>query len=326
MRLSSLVFFGALCCAVVPAQAAGVQLINVPSDSTGAILTGVVWSPCAAPAQGVLLEGLAVEGVRDCPVAGDKLGLVVISHGRGAWFGAHHDTAASLADAGFVVVAVNHPGDNAFDMSRVDEVSIALSRPADVRRVIDYMLGAWPHASKIDTDRVGFFGFSRGGYTGFALIGGNPDFARGAARCAQLTGLRACDMFRKGEIPAQVDTHDPRIKAAVIADPGFLFLFEPADLKAVKVPVQLWSSQHGGGGVTSQSVAAIGTMLPASLDYRLATNAGHFAFLAPCSPEQAKAIPRICLDASGFDRVAFHKAFNAEILAFFCKHLGTGKP
>ena len=43
-------------------------------------------------------------------------------------------------------------------------------------------LGAWPHASTIDGDRIGLFGFSRGGYTGLAVIGGHPNFARGAAR------------------------------------------------------------------------------------------------------------------------------------------------
>ena len=134
-------------------------------------------------------------------------------------------------------------------------------------------------------------------------------------------------MFRKNEIPAQTITHDPRIKAAVIADPGFGFLLGPAELKAVTVPIQLRSSEHGGAGVTAQSVAAFGKMLPASPDYRLAQNAGHFAFLAPCSPELASAVPSICRDAPGFDRAAFHRSFNAEVVAFFRRHLGgSGAP
>jgi predicted dienelactone hydrolase len=185
MRLSSLILVGALWGANAPAQTAGLQLINVPADSAGEMLAGAVWSPCAAPAREVNLNELLVQGVKDCPVAGDKLPLVVISHGRTGWFGAHHDTAASLADAGFVVVAISHPGDNANDRSRVDDVSIALSRPVDVRRVIDFILGAWPDAAKIDRERIGIYGFSRGGYTGLAVIGGQPNFARGAARCAR---------------------------------------------------------------------------------------------------------------------------------------------
>jgi len=34
-----------------------------------------------------------------------------------------------------------------------------------------------------------------------------------------------------------------------------------------------------------------------------------------------KALPEICVDAGAFVRVAFHKEFNAAVLAFFRKHL-----
>jgi predicted dienelactone hydrolase len=35
----------------------------------------------------------------------------------------------------------------------------------------------------------------------------------------------------------------------------------------------------------------------------------------------AEAVPEICTDAPGFDRGAFHKKFNADVLAFFRAHL-----
>jgi hypothetical protein len=44
---------------------------------------------------------------------------------------------------------------------------------------------------------------------------------------------------------------------------------------------------------------------------------GHFAFLAPCPPAFAKARPELCTDAPGFDRLAFHRQFDGEVLAFF---------
>ena len=50
-------------------------------------------------------------------------------------------------------------------------------------------------------------------------------------------------------------------------------------------------------------------------------NAGHFAFLSPCSLDLATDLPKICKDRSDFDRVAFHQEFNADVLAFFRKHL-----
>ena len=56
-------------------------------------------------------RGATFFAVPACPVTGEKLPLIVMSHGRRGWFGGHHDTAAALADAGFVVAALNHPGD-----------------------------------------------------------------------------------------------------------------------------------------------------------------------------------------------------------------------
>jgi predicted dienelactone hydrolase len=108
---------------------------------------------------------------KDCPIEGGKLPLVVVSHGRGGDFLGHHDTAEALANAGFVVVTINHPGDTASDKSRIDDPSVFVERPTDIKRTIDFMLGRWSDSTRIDPSRVGFFGFSRGGYTGLFLIG-----------------------------------------------------------------------------------------------------------------------------------------------------------
>lgn len=51
----------------------------------------------------------------------------------------------------------------------------------------------------------------------------------------------------------------------------------------------------------------------------------HFDFLAPCPAELIKTAPTICTDRSGFDRAAFHREFNAEVLAFFRKHLADAQ-
>jgi hypothetical protein len=37
----------------------------------------------------------------------------------------------------------------------------------------------------------------------------------------------------------------------------------------------------------------------------------------------AKALPELCTDAPGFDRIAFHTDFNANVVAFFRDHLGA---
>ena len=110
-----------LCCLAPSANAAGIQLFN-----HGPALSGAIWYPCQAEPN----DGLV--GVKDCPITRAKLPLVVSSHGTAGWFGGHHDTAAALADAGFVVAAINHSGDNGNDRSKSDDLSVFGSRPADI--------------------------------------------------------------------------------------------------------------------------------------------------------------------------------------------------
>src|SRR5450830_112071 len=133
-----------LCLTASLVHAAGFQLIEVPADGPLPALKGGIWYPCAQPTGEVKLGPFVMPVVKDCPVAGEKLPLVVLSHGRGGTFLGHRDTAEALADGGFVVIAINHPGDNAMDRSRIDEFSVYVERPADVKRVIDFMLGPWP--------------------------------------------------------------------------------------------------------------------------------------------------------------------------------------
>ena len=70
-------------------------------------------------------------------------------------------------------------------------------------------------------------------------------------------------------------------------------------------------------------VAAVDKSLRAEHEYRVAPNTGHFAFLTPCSPALAAKRPELCIDAPGFDRVAFHKEFDAAVVAFFRDRLSV---
>jgi len=317
-----------LCFATTNALAAGLQLFDVPADATGSQLTGAVWYPCNALPLETVGKDRAIIGVRDCALSGDKLPLIVISHGRSGWFGGHHATAAALADAGFVVAGINHPGDNASDKSRVDDLATLIERPRDIKRLIDFMLGSWANATRLDRDRIGFYGFSMGGYTGLVLTGGDPDFRKDLPGC-EGSNYRACEQLRNGEVPVEQPTHDTRIKAAIIVDPGPGIFFPAASLMAVKVPVQLWSSDPKLSPDYESGCCAIGInrRMPTSPEYHLISGAIHFSFLPPCSESEAKQFPRICVDPPGFNRIAFHKEFNAAIVAFLQKHvLGPGTP
>jgi predicted dienelactone hydrolase len=254
--------------------------------------------------------------VKDCPVTEPKLPLVIVSHGRGGWFGGHDDVVEALADAGFVVAAINHPGDNGNDSSKRDALSLFESRPQDMVRLLDFMLNDWKDKAFVDSTRVGLFGFSFGAYTGLVLAGAKPDFGRLTGFCTDKVG--ACEQLHNGETPPD-PPHDARIRAAVIADPPSV-LFTPGNLAAIKIPLQLWRSELGGAGVDAPGTKRVAESLPGQSEVHTMP-AGHFGFLPPCSPQFAETLPRFCTDPPGFDRAAFHRDFDANIVRFFRQHL-----
>ncbi len=328
-RLLPLAFAAALTVAAPRAHSAGVQFIDVPADAAGPALIGAVWSPCAGPVGEIKLgRGLTTPGTLACPVLGAHLPLIAMSHGYHGWYGSLHDVAETLADAGFVVAIINHPADSGPDMSHADELSALTERPTDVKRLINFMLGGWLDHAKLDPGRIGFLGFSRGGYTGLVLIGGDPDWHKLDGICPRQSPLPYCAQARSNQLPDEPPVHDPRIKAAVIADPAFGPLFTPDGLQHVTVAVQLWASSYSGDGTTLDgvsptNVAAINRDLSAPHDFHVVQNATHYAFLAPCRPQPNQTVSIICLDAPGFDRAEFHRTFDDEVRAFYRAHLGN---
>nr|AMH39541.1 putative lipoprotein signal peptide [Tardiphaga robiniae] len=324
MRLSQvatcLVLF---CLSTISGQAAGIQLLD-----RGPQISGGIWYPCDGTPAPVELGKLALpaadqlRGVRDCPVSKRKHPLVLISHGTGGWFAGHHDTAETLADAGFIVVAINHPGDSGYDSSPSEGLSNWVSRPQDVVRAFDFMLNDWKDHTAIDPEKIGFFGFSKGGYTGLVLVGATLDFQRGASNCNNKS--RFCEQVNSGDVPRNLP-QDHRIKAAVLVDPAPTVAFTKDTLAAISIPIQTWRSELGAKerGVDPSGVSRVLNDVPGNPEAHV-VSAGHFAFLPPCSPEFAASKPLFCSDPSGFDREAFHRQFNVDVVRFFRHHLASG--
>ena len=106
----------------------------------------------------------------------------------------------------------------------------------------------------------------------------------------------------------------------MIVDPLGIY-FDRRSFENVRFPIQLWRSEYGGDGVAPERVAFIADSLPVKPDFRTVANARHFSFLAPCPDAMRQAGRQICMDAEGFDRGAFHKSFNAQVIEFFRRSL-----
>jgi predicted dienelactone hydrolase len=315
----ALAALGTLILATTPALSTGFERVMVP-DPGGPPLEAGIWYPSTAPATsqplGLYRQTVAAGGA----VAGRDLPLIVMSHGTGGSFEGHYDTALALAEAGFVVAAVTHTGDNYRDQSQFGRLS---TRPPHIKALIDYMLTSWPHRTALDQSRIGAFGFSAGGFTMLVVIGGTPDMTLAGPYCVAHPHEWSCRMVkerkvdRSAVVPAAAWVHDPRIAAAVIVAPAAGYTFLPEGLADVKVPIQLWRGDSDEILPHPNYAQAVYDRLPTKPEYHVVPNAGHFAFLAPCTPAFANVAPEGCRDPPGFDRAAFHREFNPAVVAFF---------
>lgn len=302
-----------------PALSAGFEQVMVP-DPGGAPLEVGIWYPSEAPATSQRLGLFEQTVANGGAVAGRGLPLIVMSHGTGGSFEGHYDTAIALAEAGFVVATVTHTDDNYRERTQVGRLE---NRPRHIKVLIDYMLASWRQHDTIDPSRIGMFGFSAGGFTALVAIGGTPDLSTVAPYCTAHPDEWSCRMIKERNISVSANTpapdwvHDPRIAAAVIASPAVGYAFSAKSLSAVTVPIQLWRGDSDEILPHPNYAQAVYDRLAVKPEYHVVPNAGHFAFLAPCTPSLAAMVPEICHDPEHFDRTAFHREFNPAVVAFF---------
>ena len=284
-----------------------------------------IWYPSDGHATEVSAGMFSQTVVVDGPIRGRRLPLVVMSHGvSGSGFG-DYNVALALANAGYVVAAVTHPGDNFQDTSALGTRQNLIARPRHIRRVVDYMLAHWP----VDAKRVGMFGFSLGGFTALVVAGGTPDLAQGARLCREQPNAPECvfvvqhhgDPLDSTTVPASVWTHDARIKAVALASPAVLVLFQSGGLRGVHVPVLMWRGAHDENAPDAWNAAVVRAGLAVPPEEHVVSNAGHFVFMPVCGEATARQLPFLCTDPSGVHRAAVLREFEMSVVRFFNAHL-----
>jgi len=264
--------------------------------------------------------------------------VILFSHGFGgtarmmAWF------TLPLARAGYVVIAVDHPGNNGEDKMTVGGAVMLWDRAGDLAAALaaakaDPVIG--PH---LDLQRLGVAGFSAGGFTSIVATGAHLDMSRLQAFCdahpadgicapqkefplstpQMLAALKSPELA--SEAAHSGDDHSiPGVRAAFTIAPAAIVAFDPAALRADKTPfaIILGDADPVAAPATNGRLAA--RELP-NVELEELPGVGHYDFLSTCTPAGVAIVPA-CADK--VPQEPTHQAAINMALAFFKRTLGA---
>lgn len=263
--------------------------------------------------------------------------VILLSHGFGgtarimAWFG------TALARHGYVVIAVDHPGNNGRDPMTVGGAVLNWERPDDLKTALDKAKTDPTIGPHLDLNRLGAAGFSAGGFTSLVEAGARVDPLRFQRFCAAHLDDGICAPQREFQFsrsdaeaflaqpavaPALAHLRDDlsiaNVKVAFVMAPALVQSLDPDSLNGLRVPVAivLGDADKVAPPATNGEVAA--ALIP-SAKLTVLPRVGHYDFLAECTPAGDAAVP-VC--PTDVPRAATHQAAINGALAFFGSTLG----
>jgi predicted dienelactone hydrolase len=269
--------------------------------------------------------------------------LIVFSHGSGGTRYQSLYYTEHLASYGFVVMAMDHPGNTILDMLGGDEAQLEQNivanfalRPLDMLRTIAYadtLTAEGPLAGLIDTESLGVTGHSFGGYTALSVAGGQVDFRRNEncapddertfcnleALRADLAALRGLDSVPEGQFPP---TADPRVDAVLLLAPATGPLFTAESLGQISTPTMFLVGTNDLSTPHEPNVITTAENLNAQPEIiGLFQSGGHYIFLESC-PQIAISLGLYdsCSD-DVWDMERAHDLTNYLATAFFLSQL-----
>jgi predicted dienelactone hydrolase len=307
---------------------------------------GIVWYPIgrstAVRTQTIGPPGhalfIAGDVAPEAPVASSpkRFPLILLSHGTGgsaeqlAWLG------TALARAGFIAVAIDHPGNNALGDPTVQGFTLWWLRARELSMALDTMLANRTFGPRIDKTRIGAAGFSLGGYTAIALAGARVDMPGLLERCKndpqsascqsppefpslvpKAQALRANDTSYENALAnSNVNVADPRVRAVYAIAPGVGEVVTLDSLRDIALPVRIAYGTNDTIAPPPQNALRYANWIPNAATMPV-LNAGHYTFLDTCTAAAARTLSSICIDTAGVDRNAAHATVAADAVDFF---------
>ena len=286
----------------------------------------------------VFVSGRVAE---DAPIAPPRGGCpcVLLSHGTGGSALQHGWLATALASRGTVVLGVNHHGNTTLEMYAPQGFCLWWERTRDLTVALDHLLADETFGPHVDVARVGAAGFSLGGYTVMGLAGGRTDldawrtFARGPERdattedqqefpgvLARFRNIAENDRLVKASLARHGESfRDLRVRSVFAMAPVLAEAFDAATLAAISVPVALVVGAADDVAPPATNAERYAARIPGAELTVLPGEVGHATFLSECTPNGARAVPKLCREHPSVDRGAVHRQVAELAGAWFAR-------
>ncbi|WP_147125265.1 alpha/beta hydrolase family protein [Shimia ponticola] len=324
------------CAAIaLAAQAAaetGFVQFDLQTDHHAAPLDAAMFYPAAAGGDPItfgrnpVFTGIQVS--QDAPIADGNHPIVLMSHGLGGNYRVLSWLARDLAEAGAIVIAVNHPNSTTFDVD--PQLSLHhWTRAQDMSAALDHVIDTY--GDYVDTSRVMASGFSYGGWTALSLGGQTGNHAGYVSHCEEdaEASTHCQDIIRAGgdlaAIPAEdwnASYRDDRVTHVAAIDPGLIYGAEAvngAGMEADALLIQLGSGEnrHYATDIDRSGFGDVVAHERVTID-----PAHHISALMTCRPGGWLFLKvtfdyPVCDDPQGSDRAAVHAQISAEMIEHF---------
>ncbi len=287
-----------------------------------------LYYPTSSAALKVPMGPFSVNAAIQAPPDALFKGLILLSHGTGGSELGHSSLAQALAQSGYLVAALRHPGDNWQNTSLREGPGANggryfVQRPIQVSQVIDALLQDPLWKDRIAHDRLGLrigaIGHSAGGYTVLALAGGLADMARLTSHCTtnRTDDPIFCSMSPSPSMGTTIleSSADPRIRAIVAMAPAGV-LFTADSLARITIPTLLYRAEEDRFLVPRFHVGWIAQNMPQAQVISV-PKAWHFVFMDTPSMPLMSPDGDVGANPPSFDRSAFLDQLGRALPVFF---------
>ena len=250
---------------------AGYQSQRIVDDARKRPIHLDIWYPTTSLPEEPHRYGLSVgRVVNGGQLAGDKLPVVLLSHGAMGAASNYSWLAEHLARHGYVVLGVSHLGESpVFGADSLDPASVSRfgDRTRDIDVALSYLLERSSFSARLDVARLAAIGHSSGGATVLMLAGAPFSAADLASYCVSDARKqdKGCQYPVSGTNQEANQVPVPssrRLRALVTMDPAVGPGFSERGLRAVTIPTLVIGSVRNDFLPYASHAARFATHIP----------------------------------------------------------------